>query len=124
MSAYLDQDNLHILLEDIRLYTLSPFPEQVVPVRTKVPVHPRDLKHYIWNIGIRLGTPVSTRQHSSSRCLLKNAPQPVTRNYSPYLRQDNKYLIELSHPNQEVPSPMTDNRPSKSSLTFVAFVAF
>ena len=98
MSAYLDQENLHILLEDIRLYTLSPFPEQVVPVRTKVPVHPRDLKHYIWNIGIRLDYSGISKATFVKQVFAEELRNQSLETILRTLRQDGKCLIELDHP--------------------------
>lgn len=98
MSAYLNQENLHILLEDIRLYTLSPFPEQVVPVRTKVPVHPRDLKHFIWNIGIRLDYSGISKATFVKQVFAEELRNQSLETILRTLRQDGKCLIELDHP--------------------------
>lgn len=98
MSAYLDQENLHILLEDIRLYTLSAFPEQVMPVRTKVPIHPRDLKHYIWNIGTRLDYSGISKATFVKQVFAEELCNQSLETILRTLRQDGKCLIELDHP--------------------------
>ena len=98
MLAYLDDENLNILLEDIRLYILSPFPEKVKPVRTKVPVHPRDLKHFIWNIGIRLNYSSISKATFVKQVFAEGLRSQSLETILRTLRQDGKCLIELDYP--------------------------
>lgn len=60
--------------------------------------HPRDLKHYVWNIGIRLDYSGISKATFVKQVFAEELRNQSLETILRTLRQDGKCLIELDHP--------------------------
>lgn len=55
MPSFIAQDDMPVLCEEIRQWAADPAYRPAVPVRIKAMLSSNDLRHFVWNIGERLG---------------------------------------------------------------------
>ncbi len=99
LSPYMSDDNLEILIQNIRIYDI---PEScVISVKTNGQLSTLDIRHYAWNIGERLGWSGQKRASFIKLCFPSELHDVEMESIRRTLRQKGKCIIEIDIPNKD-----------------------
>ncbi len=96
LSPYMSDDNLEILIQNIRIYEI---PDScIIPVKTNGQLNTLDIRHYAWNIGERLGWSGQKRASFIKLCFPSELHDVEMESIRRTLRQKGKCTIEIDIP--------------------------